>query len=327
MKLLAGLVALGAALLGAAAGSSFDDLQALCSQDSDGVARLRVDAFMKQVVNEDKDYAVVVQLTALSPQYKCDTCHAIDRAVRAVARGWRRQQQGGSAQRKIAFATLDVEDGEELFRSMGISNIPRVMIFPAGKGPHALANASPRELKLSAKSSSPEGMAVRLGGLLGIKIEADVPADYTKYAVSAAGAAGVSYAAVLAYRHIDLRRLGRNAWAVATITFVLLMTSGLMWNRINEPPYVGQTRTGDAVLFAPSQNQQFGVETQIVATAYATCALCVVLLVGHVPRVANSEQRTLVTFLIVASLVLVYSYLNSVFRLKMPGYPYRLLLP
>ncbi|KAJ2766368.1 oligosaccharyl transferase subunit ost3/OST6, partial [Coemansia nantahalensis] len=218
-------------------------------------------------------------------------------------------------------------EGEELFRNLGIDNIPRLMIFPPNTGPHALANASPRELKLSAQSSSAAGMAERLGALLGTEIRADVPVDYTKYAVSAAGAAGVSYAAVLAYRHIDLRRLGRNLWAVVTVAFVLVMTSGYMWNRINAPPYMGQTRTGDALLFAPVQNQQFGVETQIVATAYATCALCVVFLVQHIPRVASGEQRTLATFLAVASLVLVYSYLNSVFRLKMPGYPYRLLLP
>ncbi|KAJ2714242.1 oligosaccharyl transferase subunit ost3/OST6 [Coemansia spiralis] len=331
MKLCAGLVALGVASLAAvaaAAGRSFDDLQALCTKDSDGVAQLQVGSFMKHVIGDDKDYAVVVQLTALSPEYKCDTCHTVDRALRAVARGWKRQQhKSGGAQRRIAFATLDVVNGEELFRNLGIDNIPRLMIFPPGKGPHALSNASPRELKLSAKNSSPSGMAERLGALLGAKIQPDVPLDYAKYVASAAGAAGVSYAAVLAYRHVDLRRLGRNAWAVATIMFVLVMTSGFMWNRINAPPYMGQTRTGDAILFAPVQNQQYGVETQIVATAYATCALCVVFLVRHVPRVASGEQRTLVTFLVVASLVLVYSYITSVFRLKMPGYPYRLLLP
>ncbi|KAJ2780490.1 oligosaccharyl transferase subunit ost3/OST6 [Coemansia javaensis] len=328
MRLLAAL-ALALVLVLAGAAPSFDRLRELGGQDRDGVAVLQLDDFIKHVVREDRDYAVVVQLTALSPQYKCDTCHAVDRSVRAVARGWRRQQQqqGQQEQRKIVFASLDVEEGEDMFRKMGIDKIPRLMIFPAAKGPHAMANPTAREMKLSPSNARPEGMAARLAELLGAPIRADVPTDYTKYATTAAAVAGASYAVVLAYRHVDLRRLGRNAWAVATITFVLLMTSGFMWNRINAPPYMGQTRTGDAVLFAPTQNQQYGVETQIVASAYAACALCVVLLVRHVPRVSGPEQRTLVTLLVVASLVLMYSYINSVFRLKMPGYPYRLLLP
>ncbi|KAJ2083287.1 oligosaccharyl transferase subunit ost3/OST6 [Coemansia sp. RSA 988] len=324
MRLLAGLALLCLALAGTGTGQSFGQLQKLCGKDKDGVAQLELSQFMKHVVSEDKDYAVVVQLTALSPRYKCDTCHVVDRALRAVSRGWKK---GGGTKRRLAFGTLDVEDGEELFQQMGIDKIPRIMIFPAGKGPEAMANSSPREMKLGARTSHAEGMAARLSELFGVEIKADMPVDLTKYAVKGAAITGAAYASLLAYRHINMRMLGRNMWAVATITFVLLMTSGFMWNRINSPPYLGQARGGDPVLFAPTQSQQFGVETQIVATGYAACALCVLLLVRHVPRVSGAEQRTLVTFMVVASMVLVCSYLNSVFRLKMPGYPYKLLLP
>ncbi|KAJ2449660.1 oligosaccharyl transferase subunit ost3/OST6 [Coemansia sp. RSA 2336] len=310
------------------AAQSFEQLQRLGRQDADGVATLRLEQFMEHVVPEDKDYAVVVQLTALAPAYKCDTCRAVDRSLRAVARGWRRQ--AGSAQRQIAFATLDVDDGEELFRKMGIDKIPRMMIFPPGRGPHAMSNPSPREMKLSARNSSPAGIAARLSELFHTDIRAHEPVSLAavgKYVLGAAAACGGLFAVVKAVQRFSLRRLGRNVWAVATITFVLVMTSGLMWNRINAPPFIGQTRAGDVVLFAPTNNQQFGVETQIVAAAYATSALCVVLLVRHTLQVPGSEQRTLVTLLVLAALILTYSYINSVFRLKMPGYPFRLLLP
>ncbi|KAJ2343703.1 oligosaccharyl transferase subunit ost3/OST6, partial [Coemansia sp. RSA 2618] len=215
----------------------------------------------------------------------------------------------------------------ELFRKMGIDKIPRVMIFPAGRGAHAMANPSPREMKLGAKSSHAAGMAARLGELFGTEMRADEPVDYLRYAATAGAALAAGYAALLAWRRVSVRMLGRNVWAMAAITFVLVMTSGLMWNRINAPPFVGQARDGDVVLFAPSNSQQFGIETQIVATAYAMCALCVVLLVRHVPRVPNADQRALVAVAVVAALLLAHSYVNSVFRMKMPGYPFRLLLP
>ncbi|KAJ2139520.1 oligosaccharyl transferase subunit ost3/OST6 [Coemansia sp. RSA 678] len=311
------------ALAAVCAGQSFSSLQQLGKADRDGVAQLELEQFMAHVVPETKDYAVVVQLTALSPQYKCDTCHAIDKSLRAVSRGWRRQR----ASRRIAFATLDVDNGEELFRKMGIDKIPRLMIFPAGRGDEAMANASPREMKLGAKNSHPAGMASRLSELFGTEIQADEPIDYMRYIIGVVGVLAAAFVARMAWRRVSSSVVGRNVWAVASITFVLVMTSGLMWNRINAPPFMGQTRTGDVVLFAPTNSQQYGVETQIVATAYAVCALCVVLLVRHVPRVPSGEQRALVAVMVVAALLLAHSYVNSVFRMKMPGYPFRLLLP
>ncbi|KAJ1891053.1 oligosaccharyl transferase subunit ost3/OST6 [Kickxella alabastrina] len=307
---------------------SFSQLKKHASKDADGLAQLDLKLFMKHVVAETKDYSVIVQLTALAPKYKCGPCKAIDTTLRSVSRGWKKQQnKGGKDGHQIIFASLDVEDGEELFRKMGIDNIPRFMIFPASQGPDKFDNASPREMKLNTKTSQPEGMAQKLGELFDVEFKPDIPVDYLKYLTNGAVLIAAAYAVFLVYMNIDLKRLGRNIWAIATILFVLLMSSGFMWSRINTPPYVGQTRSGDVVLFAPTNNQQYGVETQIVAATYAVCALCIVALVRHVPRIPNVDQRNFVTFMFVIALIMSFSYLNSVFRMKMPGYPYKMLLP
>ncbi|KAJ1721660.1 oligosaccharyl transferase subunit ost3/OST6 [Coemansia erecta] len=323
-RLLLALVVLAVALVGTGNGQSLQALQKKANKDKDGLARLDINLFMKHVVSETKDYSVVVQLTALSPKYKCGPCKSIDASLRAVSRGWK--DQANKNGRDIVFASLDVEDGEELFQQMKIDNIPRVMIFPASKGPHAFANPSPREMSLSPRTSSVSGMASKLSELFGIEIKAHVPVDYARYLMNAASAAAALYALYLVYKHINLRTLGRNVWAIASILFVLLMTSGFMWNRINSPPYMGQTRSGDVILFAPVNNQQYGVETQIVAVSYAVCAMCVVALVRHVPKIQNTDQRNFVTFMFVVALIMTFSYLNSVFRMKMPAYPFRMLL-
>ncbi|KAJ1907139.1 oligosaccharyl transferase subunit ost3/OST6 [Coemansia sp. IMI 209127] len=310
-----------------ATAQSVKTLQKIASKNRDGMAQLDTSLFMKHVVAENKDYSVVVQLTALSPLYKCVACKTVDASLRAVSRGWKRQRDSVDSAQKIVFATLDMDDGEDLFRNMGLEGVPHLIIFPAAKGPHAFDNPSPREMPLNARTSDPRGMATKLGELFSLEFKPDLPIDYTKYLMNAAAALASACAVYIVYKHVDLRKLGRSVWAIATILFVLLMTSGFMWNRINDPPYMGQARGSDVLLFAPTNSQQYGVETQIVAGTYAVCALCIVALVRHVPNIQNQEQRTFVTFMFTIALIMTYSYLNSIFRLKMSGYPFKLLLP
>ncbi|KAJ2723800.1 oligosaccharyl transferase subunit ost3/OST6 [Coemansia sp. Benny D115] len=314
-----------AVLLVHVSGQSLKALQKQASQDPDGLARLSLAQFIKHVVPEAKDYSVVIQLTALAPKYKCEPCKLIDSTLRAVSRGWRAQKK--KTKHQILFATLDVEDAEEMFQQMKIENIPKLMIFPAGRGAFAFDNPSPREMTLSPRVINAEAMAAKLGELFGIEIRAQTPVDYLKHLRNVAAGLASCYAVYLVYQHVDLRVLGRNLWAILSILFVLLMTSGYMWTRINDPPYVGQTRQGEPVLFAPVNNQQYGIETQVVAAAYAVCALCVVALVRHVPKIEGAEQRTFVTMMFVVALIMTFSYVNSVFRMKMPGYPFMMLLP
>ncbi|ORX70785.1 hypothetical protein DL89DRAFT_208113, partial [Linderina pennispora] len=217
----------------------------------DGLAKFTLEGFMKNVVAEGRDYSVVVQLTALAPKYQCGPCQELDKTLRSVARGWKRT---GGDRNRVVFGSLDVEDGEQLFSQMKIDKIPRLMIFPADTGPHKFANPQTRELNVNGKTMRAEGLAEKLSELFGVKISADVPIDYSKYLMNACTAVAVIYAC---YSGLQ--------FTVATISFVLLMTSGYMWNRINDPPYVGQTGAQEAVLFAPTNQQQYGVETQIVA--------------------------------------------------------------
>ncbi|KAJ1735713.1 oligosaccharyl transferase subunit ost3/OST6 [Coemansia sp. Benny D160-2] len=310
-----------------ASAQSVKTLQKLANKDRDGVAKLDAGQFIKHAVADNKDYSVVVQMTALLPQYKCTACKTVDASLRAVSRGWKRQRGSVDPALQIVFATLDMEDGEDLSRQMGLEGLPHLIIFPAGKGARAFENPSPREMPLNARTSDPRGMATKLGELFSIEFKPDLPTDYAKHLTNAAAVAAAALAAYLVYTHVDLRRLGRSAGAIGTILFVLLMTSGFMWNRINTPKYVGHTRGGDVLLFLPTNGQQYSVETQIVAATYAVCALCVVALVRHVPRIQNQDQRTFVTLMFTLALIMTYSYLNSIFRLKMSSYPFRLLLP
>lgn len=62
----------------------------------------------------------------------------------------------------------------------------------------------------------------------------------------------------------------RNLWAAISLIAILLFTSGQMFNHIRKVPYVAGDGRGGISYFAGGFQNQFGMETQIVA---AICKL------------------------------------------------------
>lgn len=57
----------------------------------------------------------------------------------------------------------------------------------------------------------------------------------------------------------------RNLWAAVGLIAILLFTSGQMFNHIRKAPYVAGDGQGGISYFAGGFQNQFGMETQIVA--------------------------------------------------------------
>jgi oligosaccharyltransferase complex subunit gamma len=57
----------------------------------------------------------------------------------------------------------------------------------------------------------------------------------------------------------------RNLWAAVSLISVLLFTSGHMFNHIRKVPYVSGDGKGGISYFAGGFQNQFGLETQIIA--------------------------------------------------------------
>lgn len=64
----------------------------------------------------------------------------------------------------------------------------------------------------------------------------------------------------------------RNIWAAVSLIAILLFTSGHMFNHIRKVPYVVGDGKGGISYFAGGFQNQFGMETQVVA---AICKLTV----------------------------------------------------
>lgn len=57
----------------------------------------------------------------------------------------------------------------------------------------------------------------------------------------------------------------RFLWGAGCILFILTFTSGHMWNRIKNAPYVAGTREGGVTWVAAGFQNQLGAESQVVA--------------------------------------------------------------
>lgn len=62
----------------------------------------------------------------------------------------------------------------------------------------------------------------------------------------------------------------RIVWGAASILLILVFTSGHMWNRIKNAPYVQVSREGTTSWIAGGYQNQLGLESQVVA-ALCTC--------------------------------------------------------
>ena len=82
--------------------------------------------------------------------------------------------------------------------------------------------------------------------------------------VTTAVLGGISVIAIASPYVLPLLQ-NRNLWAAFSLIAVLLFTSGHMFNHIRKVPYAGNNGKGGLTYFAGGFQNQFGLETQIVA--------------------------------------------------------------
>ena len=103
------------------------------------------------------------------------------------------------------------------------------------------------------------------------------------------------------------------------------MISGHMWNQIRNPPYSMPTQQGRSGFIANGFQNQFGLETQIIAVLYSLLTGATIGLIAVVPRIENPVGQRAAVWVCMGMFTLVFSVLIQVFRLKNPGYPFTLM--
>jgi oligosaccharyltransferase complex subunit gamma len=158
---------------------------------------------------------------------------------------------------------------------------------------------------------------------------------------------GIGTLLITAWPYIMPIIQNRNLWAAISLIAILLFISGHMFNHIRKVPYVAGNNRGGVMYFASGFQNQFGLETQIVAVMCkftdthrriparerrkltqtltdGVLSFCSIALAVKVPRMEDSSSQKVAVLVWGGVLFIMYSVLLSIFRMKNAGYPFAL---
>ena len=116
-----------------------------------------------------------------------------------------------------------------------------------------------------------------------------------------------------------------------------MFTAGHMYNTIRHTPYLQANGRGGFSYIAGGFQNQYGIETQIVASICTSTfgmiliqdgllAFTTVALALKAPTIRDPNTQFIVIIVWASGILFVYSFLIYIFRLKNGGYPFRLFL-
>ncbi|KFD53165.1 hypothetical protein M514_05875 [Trichuris suis] len=284
------------------------------------VLRLSYQKFRLYARASPRNYSMFVLLTAQQNK-QCRVCASVYEEFDIVANSYR---VSNILTKRVYFALADYEDASEIFHVLGINAIPVLMHIPPRGQPQRGDKMDFSRMGLSA-----EAIAKWVHDRTGIQIRILRPTNY-------AGPAALFLLFMLVGGLLYMKRnsldflCNTNLWSVLIIGFVVSFLSGQMWNQIRNPPFMHRNpQTGSFVVISGSSQMQFVAETYLVMALYIGVTIGFLLLIYASDMPVNcSGDQTRKRFMAVAGftmVLVVFSYMLSVFRMKTHGYPYRLL--
>ncbi|CAM0139949.1 oligosaccharyl transferase subunit ost3/OST6 [Umbelopsis sp. WA50703] len=281
-----------------------------------GIVKLDSNSFIKSL-ETPRDYAMVVVLTAMGDKFRCAPCKEFDPEYRLVASSYHNK----NTKEDLFFGYLDFEDGQAVFQQMNINSAPTILYYPANSKNKP---TEPKRYDASKHGFSAEPFAQFLSREIGHEVPVHRPFDYTKNGIKLFLVVGALAASKLLFSHFSFMLYNKYTWSLISLVTILTMISGHMWNHIRKPPYVIPGKNGQINYIANGFQAQLGMESQVVAVIYGVLAFSTVSLAISVPRLDKGKQRIAV-WIWMGCLLVLFSFLMSLFRIKNGGYPFKLL--
>ncbi|KAF9482772.1 oligosaccharyl transferase subunit OST3/OST6 family [Pholiota conissans] len=289
---------------------------ALLAAAGNGVIKLNTETY-DLLTSPKRTWSASIQLTALDPRRRCGPCKEFNPAWHAVARAW--HNVPAATKNEHFFAMLDFDEGPTVFQKLGIASAPIVFNYPAADGPRKPKNGNLSPVKYDfSEGFDATPLASFLSKYTPIDIPYKDPIDWMRWITISIAALG----AALLLRFISPIVQNKWSWAVVTVITSLVMTSGYMFTRIRNVPFNG----GNGNWIAAGYQNQFGQEVQVVSFIYGLLSFAFLMLILVVPLQSSPQRQRLQVYLWTGVIMIIYSVLISLFRVKNRGYPFKLFL-
>ncbi|KAI8602592.1 hypothetical protein EDD21DRAFT_69177 [Dissophora ornata] len=292
-------------------------LQAKAAKNK-GIVELDAQAF-EEVMSKPRNYSMAVLFTAISPEFQCVPCLNFDPEYKLVASGWSRLADKS----QLFFGVLDFKVGQAIFQKFGMNSAPSVLYFPASDAMSSQPNLD--RYDFAKNGFQAETFAEWLNGRAGTNVKVRRPFDFVAFAVKVLGVALAVGTAILLYTKAGKISSSKYLWSAISMFTIFIMISGHMWNQIRNPPYTVPGRDGRPGFIAQGFQNQFGLETQLVAVIYAVLTGSVISLIAVVPKIENPTMQRVAVWASMGLFALMFSVLIQFFRIKNPGYPFTLM--
>ncbi|CAR24964.1 Oligosaccharyl transferase subunit ost3/OST6 [Lachancea thermotolerans] len=308
-----------------------------------GIIQLTNNNF-KRILDSKREAYIVVLLTATNAQVGCTLCMELDPEFSMMADSWYKDHPEGLSESGtgmfFARADFDPKKNSDVFMHFKVNNVPRLLFLTPQGDPSSFS-----QINLPGEGGMTRVLAIvnTLRDATGISdFKIYQPINWGSVFVTAFATAAVTLL-VKKYKPVAAKLItSKYVWGLATVFVIILWNAGYMFNSIRGSQFAGMTQDGSAVIYfmEGQQQNQFGIETQIVGVIYGVLASCVAGLVLFVPYAKQfyatdkSGRPTLskacfvefsLTLSFLVTLYLVYGALTGVFKLKSPGYPFKLI--
>ncbi|KRX90057.1 Magnesium transporter protein 1 [Trichinella pseudospiralis] len=278
------------------------------------VLRLNNAKFQQYVRSSPRNYSVIILLTSQSNR-QCRICGVVQDEFEVVASSYRFTNMNS---KRLYFVLADYEEAGEVFHTLGISAIPIILHVPP-------RGNLKRQDKMDFQRSGiqAEAIAKWVQERTDVVIPVMRPPNY-------AGPVALFLLLMLVCGLLYMKRssldflYNRNLWGFLALCITFAFLSGQMWNHIRSPPFFYHNpKTGQWTIFSQGTQMQFIVETYIVGLIYMAITMGFILLIDATDMKTSSSKTRFYAYAGIGLVVIVFSFLLSVFRLKYRGYPYR----
>lgn len=204
------------------------------------------------------------------------------------------------------------------------------MTYPSASGNSA---GEPIEYDVSRHGFTSDEFAEAIGDVLRVPFSPKKPLLTKKGLIQLSLGAALVCVVLFVVPRLSFNSAGRAIFMLISLALIFAFTSGYMWNRIRNPPFMLQGPGGNPTIFMQGFQAQTGVESPILVAIYAGIALCIIALNNVAPFIRSGPLQLLVVLAGVAGLLGGFSALMDVFRRKKyvvysqsPYYPFHLFI-
>ena len=283
----------------------------------------------EKYLNGPRDYHVVMLLSSQSAQFQCPLCNEFKPEYELVANSWFEDHPNGIGEKEegkdVYFFFAEFMKCKELFSKLKLNNIPKLFYVAPSSVSTKEAWLDDVEEYQFFQGNHAELVQTWLGDLTQHKFSLHVPVNYNRIILNAVVMFVACILIKVFFGQFKALITSKALWTLLSIVAILLFTTGYMFNQIRGVPYVREHPDGRVEYFMPGQQIQLGIETQIVSFAYGILSLLFIVLIKRVPEISHPKVRLIASTAASLFIYVGFSYLLSIFGIKSPGYPYKLL--